>query len=258
MKIFTLAITTAILATPALAADAIVYNETAPAVANTFSWTGGYIGVNAGYGWGKQPTILDWYGDENGNPDDGGNPPSFANISSVSSLEIFDSYHYDQNLSGFIGGIQAGYNWQFDKIVAGIETDIQGTSLKKSTILSDQDDAKLETRINWLGTTRVRLGYLPTERLLAYITGGLAYGGVKASLTDYSGFNTSTSKTKAGYALGAGLEYAFADNWTVKGEYLYANLGKISHQVYNDVYSEDIATHKFRMHTVRVGLNYKF
>lgn len=255
MKVFTLLAVTSLITTPALAADFIIQNEVAPARVDTFSWAGGYIGLNAGYAWGKSPTVLDWYtgGDEGEGPN--------VNMQSMnaSSSALSESYHYDQNLSGFIGGIQAGYNWQFDKIVAGIETDIQGASLKKSTILLDNNDAKLETKINWLGTTRVRLGYLPTERLLAYVTGGVAYGGVKASLTDYYGFDTSTSKTKAGYAIGAGLEYALADNWTVKGEYLYANLGKISHQVYSsDSNDFDIATHKFRMHTVRVGVNYKF
>lgn len=140
----------------------------------------------------------------------------------------------------------------------GIETDIQGTSMKKSSWLVDHD-ANLETKINWLGTTRLRLGYVPTERMLLSVTGGVAYGGVKASLTDYYGFDTSTSKTKAGYAVGAGLEYALADNWTVKAEYLYANLGKIEHEVYNDGSDEvDIATHKFRMKTVQIGVNYKF
>lgn len=240
MKLFTLVAAATLITTPVLAADAIVYNEPAPVAVDTFSWTGGYIGVNAGYAWGKLPTNIDVYTPNN---------------------QIFSSTEYKQSHGGFIGGVQAGYNWQFDKAVFGLETDIQGTTLKETSILLDNNNASLETKINWLGTTRVRLGYLPTERLLAYVTGGVAYGGVEASLSDYKGQNTSSSKTKAGYAVGAGLEYAFANNWTAKVEYLHVDLGKISHEIYRanptDVIHDD-ATHKFRTDTLRIGVNYKF
>lgn len=246
MKLIAAAAAILLTSASANAADAIVYPEPAPVeVVNAFSWTGGYVGLNAGYAWGKSATNIDWY----------------------ASDEFYDSFHYKPKLSGFIGGVQAGYNWQFDSAVFGIETDIQGTSLKKSTsdVIVDPLNApgvvanvNLETKINWLGTTRVRLGYLPSERLLAYVTGGLAYGGVKASFTDYYGFDTSTSKTKAGYAVGAGLEYALADNWTVKTEYLFADLGNIKQTIFDDGDYRDVVKHKFQMHTVRVGLNYKF
>lgn len=243
MKQILLASTVIFAATSAFAADAIVYNEPAPVVvADTFSWTGGYIGVNAGYAGGKAKTDY--------------------------TVTDYDQFVYSntdkQNLNGFIGGIQAGYNWQHNQMVFGLETDIQGTSMKKNTIvdagwLNPGDYATLENKINWLGTTRARIGFLPTENLLAYVTAGVAYGGVKSGLSDTTGRDITESKTKFGYAVGAGLEYALNNNWTVKGEYLYADLGNVKYQL-NLIDSDNVASVKSKFHAniVRVGLNYKF
>jgi outer membrane immunogenic protein len=116
-------------------------------------------------------------------------------------------------------------------------------------------------QVNWFGTVRARLGYLPTSNLLLYATGGLAYGGVHESanvgftatnvgsgigiggfsfacsspgLTGPGGwpgptcFAGSQSRTSAGWAAGGGAEYQFSSNATLKLEYLYVNLGSNS------------------------------
>lgn len=205
----------------AMAADAIVYNEPAPvAVANTFSWEGGYAGVNAGYGFGKMK-------------EDG----------------------VSVKPRGFVGGVQAGYNWQFDQVVAGIEADFQGSTMKKSVDLYEAGvyDGTAKGKIQWFGTVRGRLGADIAERTMLYGTAGLAYGKVKLEGTDVSGLKDSASKTRAGWTAGAGVEHAFTDNVTLKTEYLYTDLGKVK---FRD--GGDVSKVKTNFHTVRVGVNYKF
>lgn len=222
MKYTTLAAALLLSSTSAFAADAIVYNEPAPvAVVDTFSWTGGYVGVNAGYAGGKNK---------------------------------FNAYDVDfsakDNSTGFLGGIQAGYNWQFDQMIVGVETDIQGAGLK-----SDVEVGGLgaEAKISWFGTTRARLGYTPVDRFMVYATGGVAYGKIKASA--FNGTSSfSESDTRVGYTVGAGAEYALTNNVTLKSEYLYTDLGKLK----LDAGAGNFGEVKAPFHTVRVGVNYKF
>jgi outer membrane immunogenic protein len=250
MKSILLASTVLFAASSAYAADAVVYNEPAPVVADTFSWTGGYIGVNAGYAGGK-----------------------FKHPFSVSQ---FEDEEFDQTLngslnitsSGFVGGVQAGYNWQFDRTVFGVETDIQGSGLKGEVSGNLNLDnvigasARAGTKVSWFGTTRARLGYTATERFLVYATGGVAYGKVKSyadfNLNDQLVGGISKSKTKVGFTVGAGAEYAITDHVTLKSEYLYTDLGKLKLFDLNDEFSSASAEAKVKFHTVRVGLNYKF
>lgn len=248
MKHIILASALSLAATSAFAADAVVYNEPAPVVADTFSWTGGYIGVNAGYAGGKfkHPINVDIY--EFDNEDE------WSNVANGS---------LDVTASGFVGGIQAGYNWQMDQTVIGIETDIQTTNLKGEFSGSIDGFGGLEagTKVKWFGTTRVRLGYLPTERFMIYATGGIAYGKVETYGSIYNnsgdGVGFSSSKTRAGYTVGAGAEYAINDNWTLKSEYLYTDLGKNKFTLGNDDIRANVEA-KSAFHTVRVGVNYKF
>lgn len=221
MKYTAIAAALLLSSTGAFAADAIVYNEPAPVVADTFSWTGGYIGLNAGYAGGKNKLSTDV---------------------GVSAKD---------NSSGFIGGVQAGYNWQFDRTIVGIETDFQGSGVKSDAEVNfSGNTVGAEAKINWFGTTRARLGYTPVDRFMVYATGGVAYGKVKASLGDYS-----QSDTKVGYTVGAGAEYAVTNNVTLKTEYLYTDLGKLKLDNVDGVRFGEV---KAPFHTVRVGVNYKF
>jgi outer membrane immunogenic protein len=90
-------------------------------------------------------------------------------------------------------------------------------------------------KLTWFGTVRGRFGATVTPSVLIYVTAGLAYGGVKSDLT-VSGFNAgvpaaalfSSSVTKGGWTVGAGLEGRIGGNWTAKIEYLYMDLGTIN------------------------------
>lgn len=213
-------------------------NFNAPAVAPlpTFTWTGFYLGAHAGWSGGS----------------------SRANFPSS----------FKTDYSGFIGGIQAGYNYQIDKIVLGVETDLSylQNSLSRSFVNSAGTAIALKRDNGWLGTTRARIGYTPVDRLLVYGTGGLAYANsdVAANVTTPLRANWSgkASETKFGWALGAGAEYAFTNNISIKGEYLYYNLGSTS-TVLSPMNAAATGVAPGlnvdnKGHILRAGLNYKF
>ena len=178
----------ALAAMPASAADLprgqVPYK--APAYVAQYNWTGFYLGINGGGG----------FGDSNWN--------GFAISNSPSG--------------GMIGGT-AGYNWQGvgSPWVFGLEGDIDWTNIKDSTACGGLN---CQTRNNWLATVRGRVGY-SFDRFLPYVTGGVAIGDVEANRTAFAG----SKDTNAGWTIGAGLEGVIAGNWTAKVEYLYADLG---------------------------------
>jgi len=255
MKIIIASIALALTATSAYAADTVVAEEVV-AVIDTFSWTGGYVGINAGYAGGKFKS-------------------DFTDLKPTKKALTPGALHglWSVTASGFVGGVQAGYNWQLDNgIVLGAEADFQGSTLKSDITITDHystysEYTKLMTKVEWWGTVRARLGYTPVEKLLVYATGGLAYGKVKNSynfdrvysstIADQN-WNYSHSTTKTGWTVGTGVEYAITNNWTFKSEYLYTDLGKT--KGYADLGSAnrgDVSS-DVKFHTVRVGLNYKF
>ena len=146
-----------------------------------FSWTGWYVGLNAGYDWGRSSVTSTAV-------PTGGLVPGVA-----TGLAIFGTYNLDPSRNGFIGGAQAGYNWQLNNWVTGIEADIQDLGQHKGKanqpftgpvpgFPSEQyvGTQSAQAEVSWLGTLRGRLGSLINPSLLIYVTGGLAYGGVKA------------------------------------------------------------------------------
>lgn len=243
---------------PSLAADPVYVSEEPLPVASTFDWTGGYIGLNIGGGFGEFE-----------------HPFSLVTTAAPPTSVLDGSL--DITAGGFLGGAQAGFNWQSGQVIYGLETDFQGSTVKAEdsidlTVLpGDPNQTTLTgeagTKVEWFGTLRARLGYAVTERFMIYGTGGLAYGKVKSYIQgDAVGplltgtINESKSKTKTGWTIGAGGEYAFTDNWTIKSEYLYTDLGKIT------LYDDDLAgvglhgtlKNDVAFHTFRIGFNYKF
>jgi outer membrane immunogenic protein len=153
---------------------------------------------------------------------------------------------------GWYGGGQVGYNAQFDRLVLGVEADLQGADISDST--SGVGPAGFSTAnvdVNWFSTVRGRVGYAAGPALL-YVTGGLAFADVDYSVTA-PGVTLSKSSIKTGYALGGGIEWAFDPNWSLKSEYLFVDLG--DEALSSGGFSSRSET-EFR--TVRVGLNYRF
>lgn len=149
---------------------------------------------------------------------------------------------------GGFGGGQIGYNWQRGNFVFGLEGDFQAADISGNAY-NAFDDATAHSNVNWFSTVRGRLGYA-SGPLLVYGTAGLAVADFDTNV-NFNGFgNFRDNDTKAGYAAGGGLEWAFAPNWSMKAEYLYLGFGD------EDLSSGYRINNDFQ--TVRVGLNYKF
>ena len=203
----------------ASAAD-LPYKAPPPAVMApvVFNWTGFYVGLNAGGSFGNSSV------DYAQGPGTFGNPPNDRGVFAAS---------YNFHPDSFIGGGQVGYNFQTGNFVWGGEADIQGRS-NQSTSVSHvfnqfQDRYTLTDTQNWFATFRGRLGYAVNNWLI-YATGGLAVGRVQhevfqASNSPIVSRDLSDSNTKAGWTVGAGVEYGFAPHWSVAAEYLYVDLG---------------------------------
>ena len=242
----------------AIAADLPVKARPAPVV-TVYNWTGWYVGVNGGGGWAQDRSII-VYETSGGLPFTSGTWPGQGSVGS-------------RNASGGFGGGQVGYNWQSDHWVFGLEADIQGANISSSqgAVLPYISGANTITlgvteKLDWFGTARGRIGYA-WDRFMLYGTGGFAYGRTRSSLamTDTFGFASfgANNTTRAGYVVGAGGEYAFNPNWSVKLEYQYIDLGKGTINTPEFVGGVQSAfavnnTTRYDYHTVRVGLNYKW
>jgi outer membrane immunogenic protein len=277
---------------PATAADlarkAPAYTPPPPPPQPT--WTGWYVGANAGVHWFQNDSI------------DIGSSPSFNPLGLVPDIVNQAAAGATVNLSGgshagFIGGAQFGRNQQWGNWVFGSENDIQGISNNKvnistTTSVATNNGFPLLTNINatkqldYLGTARGRLGWLATPTFLVYGTAGLAYGGVKSSV-DISQFHGGLSpgiagstsgatsglfdQTLAGWTAGGGVEWLFLPNWSAKVEYLYYDLGNVSYTTPSLVgvfspnaggaaryaISSEVFT-RFNGNMVRAGVNYHF
>lgn len=202
--------------------------KAAPIPVQTFSWTGFYIGGNVGWAWSS------------GNYD-------------YTPFGSLVSYSYSpSDTNGFVGGLQAGYNYQFaNNVVVGAETDFDWASISGNTLLAGGplDAYSVSRNVDYFGTIRARLGYA-MDRFLPYITGGAAY--VNNGYSDP--FGQSYSNTKWGWTIGAGLEYAITNNWTVKGEYLYIDAGNST----TNTFTGNTIDVSNKISTARLGVNYKF
>jgi outer membrane immunogenic protein len=235
-----------------------------PPPASVWSWTGLYIGANAGWIGSSSNTITNT-GTDTGT----GGLGTFLGAGKIpGSIGI--------SHSGFIGGGQIGYNWQWTpNWVVGLEADFDGLADPSSTVIvafpGSAAFVPFQTgysrALDTLGTVRGRVGYLSSPNLLWYATGGLAYGDPKlqtafACATCASPASTSilTSGTQTGWTVGAGVEWRFASSWSVKLEYLYVDLGSRSNTVTytNGPTSSMTSTFSERDNIVRAGLNYKF
>jgi outer membrane immunogenic protein len=269
-------------ATSALAADlpARTYTKAPIFVDPGYNWSGFYIGGNAGYSWGRASTDGNLTGTQSVSEFvafSGALRPGFPVVTPLATTPLTGR----ANANGFIGGGQAGYNWQFNKTwVFGLEADIQGSDESGSAdvclVAGCATGTGLFTanyKLDWFGTARGRVGFLPTDRVLLYATGGLAYGGVSATAPLIP---LSWGSTRAGWTVGAGAEVAIDQHWSVKLEYLYMDLGDVGSgstattnvvtQLGTPVRFNTVTTTtltsafntRFTDNILRVGVNYRF
>jgi len=253
------------------------YTKAPPLVA-VYNWTGFYIGGNAGYSWGRAKTDGNLTGTQNVSVFRTAGPTLVSSVNSVLGAVPLSGR---ANVDGFVGGGQIGYNWQAGQFLYGLEADIQGSDERGSgdicTVAGCPPGSALVTahhKLEWFGTVRGRVGALPVDRLLLYVTGGLAYGEVSSSVALPA---VAWSATKAGWTVGAGGEYAIDNNWTVKLEYLYMDLGNVGNAsgsgttvtnalntpqpAFNTVTTTTLngsGGTSFTDHILRVGVNYRF
>lgn len=227
MRKLVLALTsTALLTATAQAAD-LGWNGSSPvnnmySGSSAFQWSGFYAGVNGGYGFGT-----------------------------LSREPVGGGVVTENNTGGWNLGAQAGYNMDMGGFVLGGEADLQWSSISY-----DQDlgaAGSLKASVDGFGTVRARAG-VAFDRVMPYVTGGVAFGNSTVSRTNLNNVVTSETNTHLGWTVGAGLEAAATDNITIKAEYLYVDLGS---QPYTTAPGGNIdATQRFSV--IRAGINYKF
>jgi outer membrane immunogenic protein len=186
------AIAVCALVAPASAADAPVKSPVYKATPAAFDWSGVYVGATVGYGW------------------------------SSSAHEDVGAFSASFDMDGVVGGVTLGVNRQVGRIVYGLEADFSASGIKGNAPVAAFCGGNCVTELEWFGTLRGRVGVTMSPTLL-YITGGLAYGRLSASIGNP--VLSSGSSTEFGWTVGAGVEHALNRHWSIKAEYLYVDLG---------------------------------
>jgi outer membrane immunogenic protein len=252
---------------PALAAD-MPLKAPPPPPPPPWSWSGFYIGVQGGAGWGStddnltaRTTCAPVLG-------------CFGGVISPPGL-VRDSYP----ISGWHGGGTVGWNWQTGPIVFGVEGDISGANIRGDSGCGQGVGAALasglascSTNMTWFATATGRLGFAVDHALL-YIKAGGAWAhfdrnlnvGFVSTIGPGLAFSTPTiGENRSGFTFGAGIEYAFWGNWSAKLEYDYMDFGTRSYTFTTSVPPIGITTinstfdDRERVHVIRAGLNYRF
>jgi outer membrane immunogenic protein len=245
--------------TPLLAALLAIGVQSSVLAADSYpkSWSGLYVGLYGGYGWGDTSIR------------DGGTPitnPPFGAFSCGPALTgNYCATPFELGPSGWLGGAQLGANWQRGSLVVGAEGDLGWLHILESkTLIRPFDDRDIATiKYGWYGALAGRLGYSVSQALL-YVKGGVAFADIEKRAADmdfvngnfqiYQGSLIHHGQVQTGWALGGGFEHALGRQLSLKVEYLYMNFGSdASRSLDGDIYKS-----VNDLHTVKVGLNYHF
>jgi opacity protein-like surface antigen len=204
------------------------------AAAPGYDWTGPYIGIQGGYGWGEV----------------GGSTA----ISDTHNIDDFPGILDSAN--GYLIGGTLGYNHQMDAIVIGLEADVSYSTLNDDFVTGDPE---WHADLDWLATVRPRIGFA-MDNFLPFITGGLAIGDM--TLTSFDNVVPATpqgkdSNTMIGWTIGAGLEVAVTENLSVKAEYNYVDFGKEKFDLRDNTFF-GVENRDMDIHLVKFGVNWQF
>jgi outer membrane immunogenic protein len=254
-------------------------------IAVPFSWTGFYIGVNAGWSWGRVRDNIDATSSIRERVFRTAGPDLISDVTVAGPSFALGGR---TNVDGWVADGQVGYNWQADRFVFGVELDIQATGQDGSSSFCSTAACGVGSLLvvashdlDWFATARLRAGFLLTDTILVYATGGLAVADVNsvftAGLVGFGTVSASASDTKFGWVLGGGAEAALSRNWSVKAEYLYLDLGDVNSAGFSATSSVNLlgvpgvgfntiidttvngaARTRWTDNIVRVGLNYRF
>ena len=248
----------ALIGTPALAADMAVKAPPAPVPASAPpGWTGFYVGGDVGGAWTS-------------------NTGTWAPLPSPLAFGVFGQSGSNGG-SSFVGGLHAGYNWEFAPTwVAGIEGDWSWAAAKGSfsqawTITPPPGPCpgcftSMSSHLDWISSLRARFGYLVTPTVMAYATGGVAWGKFDYAANNSNAVtyvtNAAFSSTQTGFAVGGGLEWAMTKNWLVRAEYLYYRFNNGPSVVANSTAfpanPSGYSWSSTNVNVARAGLSYKF
>ncbi len=212
---------------------------------NTADWSGFYFGGQVGWSHGEmEVTDLDGY---NG---------------------LGEKFGYDDD--GIAAGAHAGYNFQTGSLVFGLETGVGYLGLDESRQyppfagVRQPNDSVASTEAGLYVTVTGRAG-LAWNDFLLYAKGGWIGADAKVSYIDDDPAGTTLisgthkSKFKSGYTIGGGLEWAMTDALSVRMEYMYADLGKITHTAVAAAGPTPVRfKHDLEVHTLMVGMSYRF
>jgi outer membrane immunogenic protein len=262
------------------AADLPVMVPAAVPAAPAFNWTGLYGGLHVGGRWAEHNDIMFM-------------APTGTTFTGTTSSSV-------------VGGVHAGYNFQLNpNVLIGIEADISygrneasltgvgPATVGPTTVQLNTPQIAFDTRttvtttltqrmaseLDWSGSLRGRIGFT-NDRLLVYLTGGLALGNIEVNLAQTAATSTqvqvfrtvgnnlisttvtagtgptltaSRSQIRAGWTIGGGAEFALDQNWLVRGEYLYADYGRVSVSLTDG----SSASARIETHTARIGVSYR-
>ena len=205
-----------------------------------FSWTGFYVGAQAGYAFGRETSVF---------------VPGFVGAAVLPT--------FGASPSGFIGGGHVGYNLSTQSFpflggfggsggIIGLEGDVDGTTAHKVYPLLGASQGVFNTI---QGSIRGRIGFA-YDRVLFYATGGAAFGEFKNS-TSFAGFTDLTDTTRVGYTVGGGIEYAITNNWSARVEYRYSDFGTVNQPLVVTAPGFSLS-HRETQQRVQVGVSYKF
>jgi outer membrane immunogenic protein len=245
----------------AAAADLPMKTPTpAPVAAPVYNWTGFYLGLNGGYGWANGNVTASPFG--------------------ATAIADMTAHSLGASTNGAVFGGQVGYNWQAANTVFGLEGDFDGSGISgtksinyPSILIGVLTNSFTATeKVDWLASIRGRLGYT-TGPTLFYITGGVAWEGINSASTTVSETapgvfgavaNGNGTRTNTGWTLGGGVERMIAQNWTVRGEYLYYGFNQNNSQTV--AFSScavagcgvTVTGNSNNISVLRAGVNYKF
>jgi outer membrane immunogenic protein len=244
------------------AADMAVPPRMAPVpFAPPFSWTGFYVGGNVGSGFGTTETSV------NVGPA----------ISALAGTPISATVPLtSETFNGFLGGVQAGYNWQTSVFVLGVEGDFDAAGLQGNAPCIVVLNCTMKH--NWVGDITGRVGVVAVERTLIYLKGGVAWEGSNFSVGNSVSVGGTTfaatasgSGTQTGGLLGMGVEYAFLPSWSAKIEYNYIDFGTRSFSAPISLNSSFASTSLAALsgvpvpvsiteheHIIKAGVNFRF
>jgi outer membrane immunogenic protein len=211
-----------------------------------WGWSGCYMGLNVGYGWGRS---------------------NFTEATETAAGgAIFRFADFDFQSRGVFGGGQFGCNWQASMAVFGIEADIQDSAVRGDIAFPNAIfnfpnplfNTEVTSKLWYFGTVRGRLGLAITPAAMLYATGGWAYGEVDSTLSFTSAAGAlidHSRRSHYGYAAGGGAEVLVTPRMSVKAEYLYVDLGSKTHSftIAGDSY---VWNERLRMHTFKLGVNF--